>query len=167
MAKADRGCPSLTGAQQRNTDGERVVFKSGVSAKEIWPQEVATSARKDPDASRTLNIWGKVRPRPRRCAADRDRQPGAWLRQHLVRPALCLHEVRPRPPLVAACSTMSLIGRTPAARSAPMRTAHGGTMLGLAIAFHQRYDRRAMPIATGRQWCLVVDPLQGREYLRH
>jgi hypothetical protein len=47
--------------KQRNTEGEREAIKSGMSAKEIWPDEPNKAAQKDIDARWTLKIGGKVR----------------------------------------------------------------------------------------------------------
>ncbi len=47
--------------KQRNTEGERDAIKSGMSAKEIWPDEPNKAAQKDTDARWTLKIGGKVR----------------------------------------------------------------------------------------------------------
>lgn len=47
--------------KQRNTEGEREAIKSGMSAKEIWPDEPNKAAQKDTDARWTLKIGGKVR----------------------------------------------------------------------------------------------------------
>ena len=47
--------------KQRNTEGEREAIKSGMSAKEIWPDEPNKAVQKDTDARWTLKIGGKVR----------------------------------------------------------------------------------------------------------
>ena len=47
--------------KQRNTEGEREAIKSGMSAKEIWPNEPNKASQKDTDARWTLKIGGKVR----------------------------------------------------------------------------------------------------------
>ncbi|EIZ77391.1 transposase, partial [Novosphingobium sp. Rr 2-17] len=45
----------LTGVPcERNTEGEREAIKSGMSAKEIWPDEPNKAAQKDTDARWTL-----------------------------------------------------------------------------------------------------------------
>lgn len=49
--------------KQRNTEGEREAIKSGMSAKDIWPDEPNKAAQKDTDARWTLKIGGKVRHR--------------------------------------------------------------------------------------------------------
>lgn len=50
--------PPMTGASNRD---EREAIKSGMSAKEIWPDEPTKAAQKDIDAHWTLKIGGKVR----------------------------------------------------------------------------------------------------------
>lgn len=49
--------------KQRNIEGEREAIKSGMSAKEIWPNEPNKAAQKDTDARWILKIGGKVRHR--------------------------------------------------------------------------------------------------------
>ena len=47
--------------KQRNTEGEREAIKSGMSAKDIWPDNKNKAMQKDIDARWMLKIGGKVR----------------------------------------------------------------------------------------------------------
>lgn len=123
---------------QRNTDGEREAIKAGKTAQEIWPDEAAKAARKDTDARLTLKIGGKVRYRPDGAPTPMIASPVFGYKSNIsidrrysfIRAAA----VTSAPILTAACSAISLIGRTPAARSGQMPTAHRATRLGWAIA---------------------------------
>ena len=58
--------------KQQNTEGEREAIKSGMSAKEIWPDEPSKAAQKDTDARWTLKIGGKSAPSRGRHAVAHD-----------------------------------------------------------------------------------------------
>jgi hypothetical protein len=79
LADLHRDMETLGGA-------ERPAIKAGEKAADIWPDKPAKARQKDTDARWTMK-FSKAKPRRRRQAADRHRDPGLRLQvAHLHRP---------------------------------------------------------------------------------